>query len=221
MKETKTQRLMRNSESHEAGFSLIELMIAMTITLVIMVAASTLLSKSLGTRSRENRKSDSLADVQRALNIMSREIANSGFGLMNGSATDNGIVLANSNSTQIRFRANIINSSSNNTISNPGEDVTYYLDNFRLARYDLYAPAGSQTTALLANRIDTLTIGYYDVDGAGNVSAVAAAAPTANTVRVKITASVTLPVMSGEPGSTEQLTSEVSLRNAPTVVGSY
>ncbi len=214
---------MRRNKSHEAGFSLLELMIAMTITLVIMVAASTLLSKSLGTRSRENRKSDSLADVQRALNIMSREIANSGFGLLDGTDNNNGIVLeaASSKETQIRFRANIVNSNGNDAISDAGEDVTYYLDNNRLARYDRFAAAGSQTTALLANRIDTLTFGYYDVDAAGNVAAAPAGAPTANTVRVKITVSVTLPAMSGEPGSTEQLTSEVSLRNAPNVIDGY
>ena len=223
MNKAETGRLMHRNESHEAGFSLMELMIAMTITLVIMVGASTLLSKSLGTRSRENRKSDSLADVQRALNIMSREIANSGFGLLNGTDNSNGIVLgaSNSSATQLRFRANIVNTSGNNAISDAGEDVTYYLENNRLARYDPFASAGSQTTALLANRIDTLTFGYYDVDAAGNVAAAPALAPTVNTVRVKITVSVTLPAMPGEPGSTEHLTSEVSLRNAPNVIDGY
>lgn len=209
---------MPANKKREDGFSLMELMIAMTITLVIMVAASTLLSKSLGTRSRENRKSDALADVQRALNIMSREIANSGFGLED----DNGIIIADSTNTQLRFRANIDNT--NNTITDLGEDVTYYLSNNRLARYDKNAPAGTETTALLANRIDTLTFDYYDVNAAGTgVSATvnAPATPTARTVRIKITVSVTLPALSGEPASTERLTSEVSLRNAPTVTTGY
>ncbi len=215
MKKATTRYLMPANKKREDGFSLLELMIAMTITLVIMLGASTLLSKSLGTRSRENRKSDALADVQRALNIMSREIANSGFGLTD----DNGIIVADSTNTQLRFRANIVNS--NNVTSDLGEDITYYLSNNRLARYDKNAPGGTETTALLANRIDTLTFDYYDVDAAGSVSATTAATPTANTVRVKITVSVTLPAMSGEPGSTERLTSEVSLRNAPSVLGSY
>jgi prepilin-type N-terminal cleavage/methylation domain-containing protein len=213
-----TNYLMPANKKREDGFSLMELMIAMTITLVIMVAASTLLSKSLGTRTRENRKSDALADVQRALNIVSREIANSGFGLDN----DNGIIIADSTNTQLRFRANIDNT--NSTTTNLGEDVTYYLSNYRLARYDKNAPAGAETTALLANRIDTLTFDYYDVDAAGTaVSATvnSPATPTARTVRIKITVSVTLPEMIGEPASTERLTSEVSLRNAPTVTTGY
>lgn len=218
MKKATTSYLTPANKKREDGFSLLELMIAMTITLVIMLGASTLLSKSLGTRSRENRKSDALADVQRALNIMSREIANSGFGLLD----DNGIIVADSTNTQLRFRANIDNS--NSTATDLGEDVTYYLSNNRLARYDKNAPAGAETTALLANRIDTLTFDYYDVNAAGTaVSATvnSPATPTANTVRVKMTVSVTLPAMSGEPASTERLTSEVSLRNAPSVTSGY
>src|SRR3954470_3668338 len=84
----------------EAGFSLLELLIAMSVTLLMMTAASTLLSSSIGTRARENRRSDALSDAQRALNIMSREVANSGFGLSN-----NGIVATDATATKIRIRA--------------------------------------------------------------------------------------------------------------------
>ncbi|HKR01184.1 MAG TPA: prepilin-type N-terminal cleavage/methylation domain-containing protein, partial [Pyrinomonadaceae bacterium] len=41
-----------------AGFSLIELIIAMAIVLVMMIGASQLLMNSLGARTRENQKSD-------------------------------------------------------------------------------------------------------------------------------------------------------------------
>src|SRR6266699_671789 len=66
--------------SVDAGFSLLELIITMAIMLVVMVGASTLLATSLRTRTRENLRSDALAAAQRALNIMSREIGNSGYG---------------------------------------------------------------------------------------------------------------------------------------------
>ncbi len=65
-----------------SGFSLIELMIAMTITLVLLGLVSTLFARSLGIRSRESRKTDALTSAQAALNVMSREISNSGFGLL-------------------------------------------------------------------------------------------------------------------------------------------
>ena len=65
-----------NNKNTSGGFSLLELLIAMVITMALMTAASTLLANALRIRSRENQKSDALADTQRALNIMSREIAN-------------------------------------------------------------------------------------------------------------------------------------------------
>ena len=84
------------------GFSLLELLIAMVITMALMTAASTLLANALRVRSRENQKSDALADTQRALNIMSREIANTGFNL-----NSNGIVTADSGAHSLRIRSNL------------------------------------------------------------------------------------------------------------------
>ena len=88
----------------DRGFSLLELLIAMTLTIVIMGLASTLLARSLNIRVKANANADALADAQRALNIMSREIANAGFNL-----TDNGIVAGDS----------ITDANGNSTLSSP------------------------------------------------------------------------------------------------------
>src|ERR671912_1049492 len=87
---------------NQKGFSIVELTIAMTLTLIIAGASATLLSQSFRMRSREDKRSDAIADAQRALNIVSREIANSGFGLI-----DNGIVPGDTGDGTIRFRANL------------------------------------------------------------------------------------------------------------------
>ena len=142
--------------SNNAGFSLIELCIAMTVTLVLMVIASTLLAASFKVRNRENSRSAAIADAQRALNMMSREIANAGYGL-----STNGIVTGgDSNATQIRVRSDLDLSGSTNTAD---EDVKYVLVNDAngsfIVRMNL-RPA--QTTGLIANRIDGLAIYYYD-----------------------------------------------------------
>src|SRR6185503_19708227 len=84
------------------GFSLIELLIAMAISLALMTAGATLLANALRIRSRENQKSDALADTQRAINIMSREIADAGFNLNN-----NGLVDADSGRNEVRVRSNL------------------------------------------------------------------------------------------------------------------
>ena len=153
MAEPKTQRL-------DAGFSLIELLLAMTITLTILGLTSGFLASSFNVRARENQKTDALADTQRALNIMSREIANAGFGLAN-----NGIVAADSNDTAIRVRANLNafdGQTSSNSISDRNEDVKYSLYSAGSDSYIVRLDIGTQNqTTVLANRVDSLKIHYY------------------------------------------------------------
>ena len=202
-----------------AGFSLIELTIAMALLLIMLAGASQLLMRSLGTRTRENQKSDALADAQRALNIMSREIGNSGFGL-----DYNGIVAADSHPTttsdpvtaEIRIRANVNNSDA--TTGQADEDVTYVYQGspaFAIVRYD----KNTNTQTTLANRIDAMQIIY--VDAAGTQSTLATPTVVANAVSVRITVQVNLTPTVGQPASQVLLTSEIALRNAPTTVRHY
>ena len=129
----------------QQGFSLIELLIAMTLTLIVAGIAATLLAQSFRMRSREDIRSDAIADAQRALNIVSREIANSGFGLI-----DNGLVAGDCNANTIRVRANLNRfdaaapASARNGTTEPtwdsGEDVKFFVHpaatTTLLARYD-------------------------------------------------------------------------------------
>jgi prepilin-type N-terminal cleavage/methylation domain-containing protein len=203
----------------EAGFSLIELIIAMAILLVMMAGASRLLMNSLGARTRENQKSDALADAQRALNIMSREIGNSGFGL-NG----NGLVWQDCHPTsasdpvtaQIRLRANVNNTDS--TTNQADENVTFVYQGAptnAIVRYD----AGTNTRTVLAGGIDAMQITY--IDAAGATSTQASQATVENAVRVRITVQVNLQPTVGQPASKVLLESDIALRNAPGVISNY
>ncbi len=158
-----------NHQNGSRGFSLLELIVGMTITLMIIGMATTLIAGAFRIRSRENQKSDALADVQRGLNIMSRELANAGFNL-----NTNGIVAAESNATSIRIRSNLnkYDSSAGATAragisvlgEDAGEDVKYFrnlaADTQYLARYDEYSSDTNKGT-VLANRIDSLQIHYF------------------------------------------------------------
>ena len=210
----------------QSGFSLLELSIAMTLTLVLMGIASTLLAASFKVRNRENKRSSALVDVQRALNIMSREIANAGYGL-----SSNGIVTGgDSDATQIRVRSDLdLSTATDGT----GEDVKYLFVNDAngsfIVRMDLQP---TQTTGLIANRIDGLAIYYYDrrvtyTIGNGIITSVR---NSAGTIQAEVTPDnaryivlllrVTLPAVgaAGSPGyqppSATQLASTVSLRNS-------
>jgi type II secretory pathway pseudopilin PulG len=213
------QRLRRESRPDGAdGFSIVELVIAMGIVLVMMAGASSLLMNSLGARTRESQKSDALADAQRALNIMSREIGNSGFGL-----DYNGLVagdchpsnIGDPNVAQIRLRANVDNK--NDQIADADEDVTFvYQDTNRaIVRYD----AVKQTSTVLAGEIDAMQITY--IDSAGGTSNLATTSAVENAVRVRITIRVDLQQTVGQPASQVLLTSEIALRNAPAVISHY
>ena len=217
-----------SKQNSERGFSLIELLIAMTVTVVIACIASTLVAQSLRMRSREDARSDAIADAQRALNIVSREIANSGFGLI-----DNGIVPGDTGLSSIRFRSNLnaytVDASGNavagaGAVEDPDEDIKYTMydddaaNRHYLVRYDV-SVGGREGTTVLANRLDTFELRYFD--SAGNELDVVADPNNAiNTWKVRITVGVVLPAegVPGSPGyhpeSTMNLVSDVVLRNA-------
>ncbi len=217
-----------SSNPTESGFSLLELLIGMTVTLVIMGIASTLLATSFSVRNREHSRTDSIADVQRALNIMSREIAIGGYGFNNA---DNGLVAGDCDDSTIRVRSNLNRySAGSSTIESPGEDIKYLVDSTDgrnyLVRHDRLASVGTNPSTVLANRIDTMDILYW---GPNNVTLDVAADPTqvANAVGVRITVTANLPAV-GTPGSPGhqpatpiQLTSDVTLRNKTQNLATY
>jgi prepilin-type N-terminal cleavage/methylation domain-containing protein len=233
----------------QAGFSLIELMIAMAVTLVLTGLATTLLASAFKVRSREDRKSDAIADVQRALNIMTREISNSGFRLPSGMAgiASNGFVPGDSNNQSLRIISNLNGmpdpaspETPDTDVDDVNEDVKFlmYVDEDLGQRYIVrYDKNASTKTTVLANRVDSLRLRYYDervtyqttVDANGvcditdvrNASgAIENEVLPALAKYVVIAVGVTLPAV-GTPGvegyqrlSQVQVTSDVVLRNA-------
>jgi type II secretory pathway pseudopilin PulG len=220
-----------NKKATSGGFSLLELLIAMVITMALMTAASSLLANALRVRSRENQKSDALADTQRAINIMSREIANAGFNMIG-----NGIVPGESGIHEIRVRSNLnkfdfdpaVLPESRLNVQDAGEDITYFLnvaDNtMYLARHDKY---GTGST-VLANRIDSMNIHYFDrkvtytapPGGSDITDKSATEVAPENAKYIVIAVSVTLDAV-GSPGApgyqppySVLLCSDVALRNA-------
>lgn len=195
--------------STERGFSILELVIAMAITLAVMAAATTLLATSLRTRGRENTRSEALASTQRALNIMSREIGNSGYGL-----ADNGIVLADSGASSIRVRANLDNNSS---LGGTDEDIRYVFQNpsgvtGSIVRYD----NSGGGNVVLATNISALELTYFDMNGNKILDA-----NYANAERLTIEVRVDLPASLEQPPTTIKLVSDVALRNAPNTLASF
>lgn len=231
----------RKIQRNDRGFSLIELIIAMTITVGITAIIGTVLAQTFKMRTRTFDKTDALADAQRAINIMSREIASAGLNM-----SDNGIVAAdsvtdaNGNST-IRIRSNLNKYNPSGTASvaaqngigvvgeDAGEDVKYFIHQASntnlLARYDAYNVAGGSST-VLANRLDSLYIHYFASKVTYTTSGCDISSPSASPVSpdqagyVVIAVCVGLPAVGTEgtegyqPATSVLLVSDVTLRNS-------
>ncbi len=210
-RESEESALIMQKQESQAGFSLFELLIAMSVMVILMGLASSLLASAFKMRIRENQRTEALADAQRGLNLMSREIANSGYAL-----TDNGIVASDSGLTSIRIRGNLNASAketTSNTTSDRDEDVKYFLytdgGSSYIVRLDVNVGAQEMVLANTAVR-----------DAAGNTMN---EAQKSTAKYVVISVCVTLPAVGTpgspgyEPASSVQLISDTSLRNADLV----
>jgi prepilin-type N-terminal cleavage/methylation domain-containing protein len=218
-------RRLGPSVRYESGFTLIEMIISMVITLIILGVAVATFSGALTSRIREAGRTDAITSAQAALNIMTREIGNSGYGL-----TNNGLVVNqasystdNCNENQIHFRSNINNS---DLLTNGiGEDITFYFDpaSRSVVRYD---PAASPQTSGIINSVSDVDFYYYNFGvGCPNTPGGCLGDASPDTGKVKITLTVVLDDTSavnanGNPRNVE-ISSEVTLRNSPTVRGRY
>jgi len=218
-------------KSNAEGFSLIELTIALAVTMILVAASGALLAGSFNIRNRENQRSEAIAAAQHALNAMSRDIANAGFGLKR-----NGIVNADSDASSIRIRANLnafAGVAGSGTLADADEDVEYFLhktdsdpDSTRgeLMRYDV----NLQQSRLLVSNVESFEIYYfnqkvdYTLDPTGGIfvtGGIAEVDDQSDTNYVVITILLKLDQV-GSPGSPGyvpagqiQLATDVAIRN--------
>jgi type II secretory pathway pseudopilin PulG len=202
-----------------AGFSMVELVASMAITLIILAVAIATFSSALQTRERENSRVDALTSAQAAINIMTREIANSGYGIKTNGICGGGTIdcAADSGARKLHIRANI----SNNDVltDDEGEDITFFYDepSKSVLRYD----ANTHITSGVINRVSKVEFGYFDYFGS-TTNTDPNTTPTANTGRVRINLWVYLPDVDGQPtDQIVQYTSDVTLRNSPYMLSQY
>jgi type II secretory pathway pseudopilin PulG len=204
----------------ECGFSLVELIVSLLITLIILGVAVATFTSALTSREYQAGRTDGITSAQAALNIMTREIGNSGYGLIH-----NGLVVADSGENRIHFRSNINNT--NQFTNEEGEDITYFFDpnSQSVVRYD---PAANPTTSGIINSVSDIDFHYYNfgpfcdqtTSPGGCLGTV-----SADTGKVRITLTVVLDEnanvnVNGNRRNVE-ISSEVTLRNSPTIKGKY
>ena len=203
---------------NEAGFSVVEMVVTMLIMLAIMGLVTTLFSRSLSTRSRESSRTDALTAAQAALNVMSREISNSGY------ATITNGIMNDSNRLNLHFVTNLNN---DGNLTGIGENVSYFFEpsTQSILRYDANGvSAGNGVTSIIINRISSVKFRYFDYTGASPspVPLTGSDTPTANTGRVRITLTVNMEdVVHQVKNDKVTLTSDVTLRNSSYMLKNY
>lgn len=194
----------------DGGFSLIELIISMVITLMILGVAVTVFARALGTRARETSRTDAITSAEAALNIMSREIGNAGYGL-----SDNGVVI-DSDDHKLHIRANIVNT--NGTTTEAGEDLVFYLDGNGSNRSVVRRDNNTGEISGIINRISSVTFAYQNYASYGTPGV----GPGPDTGKITITLTVVLEDVQGQPtGQTVTVASDVTLRNSTYMRGQY
>ncbi|NNE66163.1 MAG: prepilin-type N-terminal cleavage/methylation domain-containing protein [Pyrinomonadaceae bacterium] len=196
--------------SSDAGYSLIELIVSLVLSLIILGGAVTVFSSALGSRTRETSTGDAVTSAQAALNIVSREVGNAGYGLVT-----NGIVLTDSTDKKLHIRTNTNNQ--NALTDGPGEDVTFYYDSNSqsVVRYD----SNTGLASGVINRVSDVDFVYHNYASDGTVTTGSAAA---NTGKITIKLQVILEDIEGQPGGRiVSVNSDVTLRNSPYQLGQY
>jgi type II secretory pathway pseudopilin PulG len=200
-------------DKSEKGFSLMELLVSMTVMMILLAIVSTIFATAMSTRTRQSQRTDALTSARAALQIISRELASSGYGIYN-----NGIVLADSNSKRIHFRLNKMNSDL--LTDDPGEDVTFFFDSATqsIVRYDRF---GNPQVSVVVNGISDINFRYFDYPE-DNTGPIERAVPTLDTGRVEITVTVLMDPLQGQMnGETVVFKSDVTLRNSNYMLYQY
>ncbi|MFV9690407.1 MAG: PilW family protein [Desulfobacteria bacterium] len=160
-------------KNRERGFSLIELLIAMTLGLIVLGAISSVFLTQRQTYDAQEQIADMVQTARAAMDMMSREIRMAGYNPAN--AGFNGITYA---SSQLQIQADI--NGDGNTSSDPNENITYTYDakNFRI---DRNTGSGGQP---FADNIEAFNFVYLEADGTTEVNTFA---NTGNIRQIRIT----------------------------------
>lgn len=178
-------RLTFARHKEAAGFTLVELLVSMAISLVVFAAVA----KTFTVQTRQNSAEEQIAQMQQnvraALDLMVREIQMAKYNPL-GSAFPTGTYGVTYSATQLQIQADMNGSGALSTSTcDPAdsasmENIIYAWDsaNLRITRR-----CGSSGTAeLLADNITAFNFGYYDTNG----SAVSSSANSGNIRKVTI-----------------------------------
>jgi type IV pilus assembly protein PilW len=172
---------LRRYASRAGGFTLIEMMVSMAISLVVLAG----ITRTFTAQTRQNSAEEQIGQLQQnirgALDLMIREIQMAKYNPA-GTAFSAGVYGVTYSASQLEIKSDVLDGNGTiNTSSGSVEDIIYAYDsaNLRVTR-----KLGSGGTAqILADNVTAFTVAYYDANG----TAVTLAANSGNIRKVTIT----------------------------------
>lgn len=185
----------------EAGMSLVEMLITMTILAVVCVVVTTIFINSSRLQSRTARRAEVQMSSRQGLSLLTTELRQAGADPFDPPIGLVGLVTANA--TQIRIRADLNGDGALQT-TEPSEDVTYSYDG--TAKTITRNPGAG--AAVLVPNVTGLTFTYYNAAGTALTPLPLSAANAAlvRTVGVSITSQ-------DRDSKSITLTTRIALRN--------
>jgi type IV pilus assembly protein PilW len=184
-----------------AGFTLIEVMVSMTIGLVVLAAVAGTFTVQLRQNSAEEQLAQMQQDVRGALDLMVREIEMAGF--KPAGVAVNGI--ATSTATTLRIKLDL--DSTGSTTDGATDDISYTYSSGVLTR-TLNNPASSAT---LADNLTLFSFSYLDANGAATTTSTAVRRITINITAQTARADPSYPTNGGK--RTYQISADVTPPN--------
>jgi type IV pilus assembly protein PilW len=139
------------------GFTLVELLVSMSIGMVILAAVTTTFMSQTRIYNAQEQINEMQQNARGALDIISRELKMAGYKPNGGGF--NGVTYS---TTQLMVQADLNSDGAISTSSTANEQITYAYDS---ANQRITRAVGSGTAQVLAEHISAFTFGYLDSNG--------------------------------------------------------
>jgi type IV pilus assembly protein PilW len=147
------QMKLRNLE----GFTLVELMVSMSIGMVILAAVTTTFMSQTRIYNAQEQINEMQQNARGALDIITREVKMAGYKPNGGGF--NGVTYS---TTQLMIQADLDSDGAISTSSTANEQIRYVFDS---ANQRITRAVGSGSAQILAEHISAFSFGYLDTNG--------------------------------------------------------
>jgi len=154
---------MLDNQKNVAGFTLVELLVAMVLSLVVLASVSSAFISQRKTYDAQEQTNEMIQKTRAVMEIITREIKLAGFDPMKGNAGHTDVVGVPYSATQLELRADLDGDGTAIT-SDSNEIIIYSFDSANL-QIDRNTGQAWSYARVLAENIQSFTFNYLDANG--------------------------------------------------------